>query len=169
MKRSGSLTSNDKIPEKELVKLENGPKKYKRKYPGFRKNVHDYFTEFTENTGIHGFKYMGEQNRSVFEKYVLYKILLCYNIYTFFFVIRIFWVLLFCVSLYFCIGLIIQTWVKWDQSPVLVSFARSPTPVWQIPFPAVTICSETKMRQRKFNFTDVYNKYTKQRNITEEE
>ena len=40
----------------------------KRKYPGFRKNIYDYFTEFSSNTGIHGFKYMGEQERSFTEK-----------------------------------------------------------------------------------------------------
>ncbi|XP_063916762.1 pickpocket protein 28-like [Zophobas morio] len=110
----------------------------KRKYPGFRKNIYDYFTEFSSNTGIHGFKYMGEQERSFTEKF--------------------YWLILFCISLYFCIYLIIQTWLKWDQSPVLVSFAQSPTPVWQVPFPAITICSETKTRQRVYNFTDYYHK-----------
>lgn len=42
--------------------------KPKKKYPGFRRNFIDYFQEYTDYTGIHGFKYMGEQDRSIFEK-----------------------------------------------------------------------------------------------------
>ncbi|CAG9817679.1 unnamed protein product [Phaedon cochleariae] len=77
--------------------------------------------------------------------------------------------ILFCISLYACVDLIIKTWVKWDTSPVLVSFARSPTPVWQVPFPAITICSETKARQRVYNFTDAYDRVVHGANMTDEE
>lgn len=59
-------------------------------------------------------------------------------------------------SLFFCGQLIWNVYVKWDTSPVIVSFAEKSTPVWQIPFPAVTICPETKAKQTVFNFTDVY-------------
>lgn len=45
---------------------------------------------------------------------------------------------------------------KWDQSPVIVSFAEKSTPVWEIPFPAVTICPETKSYIDMLNFTDVF-------------
>lgn len=144
----------------------------KRKYPGFRKNLSDYFTEFSSNTGIHGFKYMGEQERSITEKFVLF-LPEKYNFQNFCY-FRLYWLVLFCISLYICISLIIQTWIKWDQTPVLVSFAQSPTPVWQVPFPAITICSETKIRQRVYNFTDYYHKVvdylkTDNSNLTAEE
>lgn len=43
------------------------------------------------------------------------------------------------------------------ESPVIVSFAEKSTPVWAIPFPAVTICPETKTYMNLLNFTDVYN------------
>ncbi|XP_060522631.1 pickpocket protein 28-like isoform X2 [Cylas formicarius] len=126
------------------------PVKPKRPYPGFRKNFYDYFAEYSNNTGIHGFKYMGEQERTIFE--------------------RLWWFVLFCISLYICINLIIQTWIKWDTSPVLVSFARSPTPVWQVPFPAVTVCSETKAKQTKYNFTENYHRMISSNNtMTEHE
>jgi amiloride-sensitive sodium channel len=49
--------------------------------------------------------------------------------------------------------LIGKVWNKWNESPVIVSFAETSTPVWQVPFPAVTICSETKSKARVFNFT----------------
>ncbi|XP_045477140.1 pickpocket protein 28-like [Harmonia axyridis] len=127
---------------------ENAIFKPERKYPGFRKNVSEYFAEFSNNTGIHGFKYMGEGGRTILEK--------------------IYWVSFFAVSLYFCVSLIYQTWLKWELSPVLVSFARSPTPVWRIPFPAVTVCPETKSRQRFFNYTKAYWDHLDQ-NITDED
>ncbi|XP_044272487.1 pickpocket protein 28-like [Tribolium madens] len=134
------------------VRFVKSPKK--KKFPGFRKNIYDYFTEFSSNTGIHGFKYMGEQERCFIEK--------------------LYWLVLFAISLYICVSLIIQTWIKWDQSPVLVSFAQSPTPVWQVPFPAITICSETKARQRVYNFTYYYHQVidqltTGEGNLTQEE
>lgn len=55
-----------------------------------------------------------------------------------------------------CGKLIINVWNKWDQSPVIVSFAEKSTPIWEIPFPAVTICPETKAKQSVFNFTEAY-------------
>ncbi|KAJ8923402.1 hypothetical protein NQ315_001960 [Exocentrus adspersus] len=137
------------INEAEEVKFKKVTKKSKRKYPGFRKNLCDYIQEYTEYTGIHGFKYMGEQDRSIFEK--------------------LWWLVLFCISLWICISLIIDTWKKWETSPVLVSFAKSPTPVWEIPFPALTICPETKAKQTKYNFTDAYDRYKYDGNLTDEE
>ncbi|XP_074030606.1 pickpocket protein 28 [Leptinotarsa decemlineata] len=144
------LDSNTKngIEMKEMEKRKDILKP-RRKYPGFRKNFKYYLQEFTDYTGIHGFKYMGEQDRSVFE--------------------RLWWIILFCISLYVCIDQIFKTWMKWDASPVLVSFARSPTPVWQIPFPAITICSETKSRQRKYNFTEAYKQFVMGNNMTDDE
>ena len=34
---------------------------------------------------------------------------------------------------------------KASNSPVLVSFASQPTPIWQIPFPALTLCNMNKV------------------------
>lgn len=68
-----------------------------------------------------------------------------------------------------CSHLIHKTWIKWDLSPVIVSFAQSPTPVWQVPFPAVTICSETKARQSVFNFTEAYHNLENLTELTPEE
>lgn len=51
------------------------PKKPGRPFPGFRKNFYDYFAEYSNNTGIHGFKYMGDQEMSIFERFVLIPLL----------------------------------------------------------------------------------------------
>lgn len=66
--------------------------------------------------------------------------------------------------------MIIDTYVKWQHSPVIVSFAKSPTPIGNIPFPAITICPETKAKQTLFNFTQFYYDIKRgDQNVTEEE
>ncbi|KAK5641660.1 hypothetical protein RI129_010207 [Pyrocoelia pectoralis] len=127
---------------------ENSTKK-RKKYPGCVKNFSDYFSEYSGNSSIHGIKYIGEKKRTIIEK--------------------LWWSVAILASLYLCIFTIIKTYQKWQSSPVIVSFARSPTPVWNIPFPAVTICSETKTKQSIFNYTDVYNRYEHGKNISTEE
>lgn len=58
------------------------------------------------------------------------------------------------ISLYLCISLVLSAYEKWENSPVIVSFASKETPNWQIPFPAVTICPENKVTPKKFNYTN---------------
>lgn len=48
---------------------------------------------------------------------------------------------------------------KWQKSPVIVSFAEKYTRVSEIPFPAVTICPETKARSSILNFTELYSRW----------
>lgn len=62
-----TVSTEDKMDETSN-ELRHRKNKSKRKYPGFRKNLYDYIQEFTDYTGIHGFKYMGEQHRTIFEK-----------------------------------------------------------------------------------------------------
>ncbi|XP_065361239.1 pickpocket protein 28 [Calliphora vicina] len=94
------------------------------------------FSEYCDNSTIHGIKYLGEQKRPWLE--------------------RLFWIMVFVCSIYLCASLTMNIWWKWNNNPVIVSFAEKSTPVWQIPFPAVTVCTETKSRQTFFNFTDMY-------------
>lgn len=69
---------------------------------------------------------------------------------------RVWWIGAFIVALVLCGSLIKNVYTKWDQSPVIVSFAEKSTPVWEIPFPAVTICPETKTKMDFLNFTSAY-------------
>ncbi|EDS40227.1 pickpocket [Culex quinquefasciatus] len=55
------------------------------------------------------------------------------------------------LSMYDCGKLIDGMYRKWDENPVIVTFDKV-TPVWAIPFPAVTICSETKVVWSKVNY-----------------
>jgi amiloride-sensitive sodium channel len=56
---------------------------------------------------------------------------------------------------------ILTVWNKWDTSPVLVSFANAPTSVWKLPFPAITICPEVKIKNSLFNYSEIYSKNNK--------
>lgn len=54
-----------------------------------------------------------------------------------------------------CSYLIIKTYNKWQYNPVIVTFAEKSTPVWKIPFPAITICPETKSMKEVFEVDDL--------------
>lgn len=77
------------------------------------------FSDFCSNSTVQGVKYFGEKNRNWIE--------------------RFFWVVAFVVSAFGCSIMINKIYDKWQQTPVIVSFADKSTPVWQIPFAAVTI------------------------------
>lgn len=54
-----------------------------------------------------------------------------------------------------CSYLIIKTYNKWQSNPVIVTFAEKSTPVWKIPFPAITICPETKSMKEVFEVDNI--------------
>ncbi|XP_044272614.1 pickpocket protein 28-like isoform X2 [Tribolium madens] len=100
-------------------------------------NTTNYFKQYCSATSIHGFQYFGE-DRSIFEK--------------------IWWSLIFIICLSGCSIMIYKIYEKYETSPVIVSFATKETPLYKIPFPAVTICPEVKSDVRKFNLTNVFMK-----------
>lgn len=57
------------------------------------------------------------------------------------------------LSLYGCVALIGNIYFKWEHKPVILSFNEEPISVWEIPFPAITICPESKFRPESINFT----------------
>ncbi|XP_055838659.1 pickpocket protein 28 [Episyrphus balteatus] len=100
------------------------------------KLVNHMYHEYCMYTTIHGVQYLG-QKRPFREKIV--------------------WIVALLISICFCTHLIYNTYIKWVETPVIVSFSEKSTPVWNIPFPAVTICSETKsIRNETFDFTQFY-------------
>ncbi|XP_031638214.1 pickpocket protein 28-like [Contarinia nasturtii] len=107
--------------------------------------------EFFSESSVHGVRYFSDSKRHWTE--------------------RIWWVFAFAVSLYLCGFLIHNVWIKWHESPVIVSFAEKSTPISMIPFPAVTICPETKTYMDKLNITDAFHTLlaNNKDNMTEEE
>lgn len=71
-------------------------------------------------------------------------------------VFRIWWLVLFALSVAACTVLIRNTYKKWENTPVVMSFSHTQTPIWEIPFPAVTICPVNKVRQTVYNYTQIY-------------
>lgn len=94
------------------------------------------FREYCENSTIHGVKYVGETNGHPLD--------------------RVWWILSLLISIVLCSYLIRNLWIKWEETPVIVHLSERPTSVWEIPFPAVTICPETKARKEKFDYTSAY-------------
>ncbi|CAH1100675.1 unnamed protein product [Psylliodes chrysocephalus] len=119
-----------------------------RKSKSTLKRTHDYFKEYCNSTSIHGLKYLAE-SRSLGE--------------------RLLWLTLILCSLSACAYLILQIYGKFQQSPVIVSFATTESPIYTIPFPAVTICPLTKASKDIFDFTDIILKMRRNISITEEE
>ncbi|XP_050514398.1 pickpocket protein 28-like [Diabrotica virgifera virgifera] len=114
----------------------------------FCKSVRNYFKEYCRSTSIHGFQYFGE-NRSYLE--------------------RTWWFIVFAIALSSCIYAILQVYDKWVRSPVIVSFATQETPIYSIPFPAVTICPESKSNQEVYSHTDMVKKFANNRSLTTKE
>lgn len=71
---------------------------------------------------------------------------------------RIWWFVIFGMALSVCSISIYAVYKKWDTSPVIVTFATRGTPMYSIPFPAVTVCPESKSIQNLFNFTRILQK-----------
>ncbi|XP_035900497.1 pickpocket protein 28-like [Anopheles stephensi] len=108
------------------------------------------FRDYCANSSIHGFKYFVGANRTRAEK--------------------IWWATMCILSIYGCGSLIQTVFDKWRRDPVVVTFAEKPTPIYDIPFPAVTICPITKVKSSVLNFTAVYKSVVDgSGNITEEE
>jgi amiloride-sensitive sodium channel len=83
--------------------------------------------------------------------------------------VRIIWVILLSLSLAGCIYMIYEVLYKYNNSPVVVSFATEDTPLHQIPFPAITICPEFKYSRQKFNFSEVYRKLQENEEVDDAE
>lgn len=108
----------------------------KLKYGGPLTAALTLFVDFSSKSTIHGVRYLGERHRHWTE--------------------RTFWIIAFLTSALGCSLMVMQIYDKWTNSPVIVSFAEKATPVWEIPFPSVTICSDRKVLPEFLNFTEAF-------------
>lgn len=53
---------------------------------------------------------------------------------------KLFWAIALTLSILACSYLIYDTYRKWQMAPVIVSFSEKFMNIWEIPFPAITIC-----------------------------
>lgn len=115
--------------------------KIKRRQSRYEKPIHalwELFSDYSETSTIHGIRYLGEKKRHWSE--------------------RLWWMFAFSLSVVACAGFIYQAWFKWNNAPAIVTFAEESTPVYKIPFPAITVCTDTKSKQLTLNYTNVYHK-----------
>ncbi|XP_035793837.1 pickpocket protein 28-like [Anopheles albimanus] len=110
------------------------------------------FEDYFANSTIHGFRYFVGANRTYLE--------------------RAWWVFACILSIYFCGQTIQEVFEKWRRSPVVVTFDEKPTPITDIPFPAITVCPVTKVKSAEINFTIAYQTLIRRRgksNISEDD
>ncbi|XP_001849212.2 pickpocket protein 28 [Culex quinquefasciatus] len=55
-----------------------------------------------------------------------------------------------------CVFANIKSLREWSASPVVISYDTELAPIWAVPFPAVTICPQTKTKVEYMNITELY-------------
>jgi len=102
---------------------------------------------FTENCTIHGIKYIGDKSNPRF--------------------VRMSWIIAILISIF---GLFVcgnQIYVKWNVKPE-ISFTEKLRPIRELPFPAITICPDTKFSKRFMDYDKIIMNISTQ-NITGKE
>ncbi|XP_044758991.1 uncharacterized protein LOC123316815 [Coccinella septempunctata] len=109
-------------------------KKFSAKNHVFMPKIRDYVREYCEVSTIQGLGYI-LKSTTLFE--------------------RIWWIVVFLLCMTGCILMIYEVVYKWITTPVLVALSTQEIPIYDIPFPAVTICPETKISHKFLDYTKV--------------
>lgn len=80
---------------------------------------------------------------------------------------RTFWITIFVISIALCVKNVMEIYEKRKTRPVMISFAKSLSPTFEIPFPAVTICPESKAESQEINLSEILSR--SDGNYTEDE
>lgn len=111
--------------------------------------IRELVADYAIDSTVHGVRYVFEKRRHWSE--------------------RLLWVIAFVASVFGCGREILNVYARWDQYPVIVTFAEHTTPVWKIPFPAVTICPETRAISGILNYTRVFHRINEDKSVTDAE
>ncbi|KAI5730158.1 hypothetical protein M8J76_010655 [Diaphorina citri] len=87
----------------------------------------DIFHEYTQNSSLHGLRYMGNTELHIAE--------------------RMFWIISFIMAIIASVLLISNLYAKWIYNPVIISLSPIATPLTAIPFPAITICNMNNVQK----------------------
>jgi amiloride-sensitive sodium channel len=68
-----------------------------------------------------------------------------------------------------CLAQIIKLCSRLYKSPVVVTFGTEAVNVYEVPFPAVTICPESKTERKRFSYHDNRIKFEKKQPMTDYE
>lgn len=124
--------------------------------PKFKNTLQILWREYCSKTSVHGVGFLKLQTTSRNEKYVLehHKPLSLLtppkspN--------RVIWSLWILFSVAGCVYMTYMGYQKWENNSVVITYATRSLHMWQIPFPAVTICPVTKSRREAFDFEGTY-------------
>lgn len=145
MEHTNNGISSDARPRaKSFASVAQRVLKMRRRHSRYERPIYalwELFSDYSEISTIHGVRYMGEKKRHWSE--------------------RVWWFFAVLSSIIVCSMLVYQTWLKWQNTPVIVTFSEESTPVYEIPFPTVTICTDVKMKKSKLNYTDIWHKLSK--------
>ncbi|KAK3913181.1 Pickpocket protein 28 [Frankliniella fusca] len=83
--------------------------------------------QYCQSSSLHGLRYVGDTGISPVE--------------------RCFWVVSFALAVIVAAYFITDIYQRWENSPVINSVAPVATPIFQIPFPAITICNMNRARR----------------------
>ncbi|KAK9883357.1 hypothetical protein WA026_001532 [Henosepilachna vigintioctopunctata] len=100
----------------------------------YLQKLRNYFREYCEVSSIQGLSYIGKKS-SIIE--------------------RIWWITIFTICVSGSSLMVYKIFDKWSKTPVLVSLATKEEPIYDIPFPAVTICPESKISTQCSNYTKI--------------
>nr|XP_023028280.1 pickpocket protein 28-like [Leptinotarsa decemlineata] len=114
----------------------------------FWKRIRRYFRDYCDNSSMIGFKFLGEK-RSLGE--------------------RILWFVIIAIAVGLSIYYILELYYKYEENPFIVNLATRESPIYTIPFPAVTICPVIKTQRFMFNFTKAVKKIWNNESLTEDE
>lgn len=90
------------------------------------------FRDFCKSTALHGYGYIVQEDNTKWEK--------------------IFWILLIVSATVAAIVLLYISWIWNSETPTVTVIESTHYPTWNIPFPAITICSMNKIsRARAFS------------------
>ncbi|XP_063378688.1 pickpocket protein 28-like [Cydia fagiglandana] len=92
--------------------------------------------DFARNSSLHGPRYLTARGLHLIE--------------------RLFWGIIFVTSVCLCVWAMSNVWFKWKTSPIIISVNEQLSSITEVSFPAVTVCPQTKVNQKYFNYTKHY-------------
>ncbi|KAG5313182.1 PPK28 protein, partial [Acromyrmex insinuator] len=84
----------------------------------------DWFNVYCDNTNLHGFRYISMDGLSIIESML--------------------WFLICMLAIVFGIILMLRLWANYSNNPIVTTIYTS-NPIWNVSFPAVTICNNNKV------------------------